>query len=82
MGEIVTIKQHQVDYPKWLNLELWQMYIEKRIEIKKPLTERAERMAIRKLGMMIDEGLYTQEEIMVHNLSEEWQGLFMPNWKK
>ena len=69
------------EYPKWLHLDLWQEYIQKRIEIGKPLNERSERMAIKKLGMMIDLGTYTQDEIMVHNLSEDWQGLFMPTWK-
>ena len=74
MGEIINIKSEQV-YPKWLNVELWKEYVEHRKEIKSPMTERAERMGIRKLGRLVDDG-DSQEDILETAIFNNWKGLW------
>ena len=66
-------------YPKWLNIELWKEYVEHRKEIKSPMSERAERMGINKLGRLIDEG-NDQTDLLETAIFNNWKGLW--NLKK
>ena len=79
LAEIINIKKQQ--YPDWLIVDLWHEYVEHRKEIKKPLSERSERMALRKLKRLIDAG-GDQEDILETAVMNGWQGLFMPDNKQ
>lgn len=63
-------------YPEWLDVELWQEYVEYRIDLKQPLTARAERMAMKLLGKFIKEGGDQQLIVMRTIVSAKWTGLF------
>ena len=67
------------EYPKWLHVELWKEYVEHRKEIGSPMTERAERMGINKLGRLIDEG-NDQTDLLETAIFNNWKGLW--NLKK
>ena len=76
LAEVINIKKAQ--YPDWLDVDLWSEYVEHRKEIKRPMSERAERMALRKLKRLIDSG-GDQNEILENAVMNGWQGLFMPD---
>lgn len=71
-------KKKNIEYPEWLNLNLWLEYKKHRSEIKKKLTPSSEKKAMLKLKGFIDEG-YSQDQIINDSIAGGWQGLFRPN---
>lgn len=74
MGEVVNMNQES-DFPRWLNQELWEEYKLHRKDLKRPLTPRAEKMAINRLARLIDKGS-DQEEIIEQTIANGWIGLW------
>ena len=70
-------KRNGVNYPDWLDRELWQSYKDHRIALKAKLTKRAEELAITKLKKLIAEG-NDQREIIDNCIENGWKGLFPP----
>lgn len=73
MSELKLVEKQ---YPDWLDIELWQDFIEYRNEIKSPLTPKGEKRALRKLERLIAEG--GDQELIIENtiISGKWKGLF------
>lgn len=70
-----TITKDSVDYPGWLDLEIWKEFKKMRVKIKKPLTEYAEKLAIKK----IEEMNYSDSDklrVIKKSIFHSWQGLF------
>ena len=61
--------------PSWINEEDWNGFVEMRKKIKKPLTDRAKKMALESLRKLRDSG---QDPNLVLQQSEfnNWKGLF------
>lgn len=65
-----------MDLPYWLPSELWGEWIEYRRQDKgKPASERSQRMTIKKLGRLRDEG-YCPVRLLEMAIEREWQGVY------
>jgi len=69
-------KKTTIEYPNWLNVELWNKFKEMRTKIKAPMTQFAEERAITKLEKLIESNGSTQEEIVGRSIDSCWKGLF------
>jgi len=67
-------------YPEWLNKKLWAEFKKHRVKLKKPMTERAEELAIGKLKKIMDRG-YSQQEIIDNVILKGWQGIYPPPYE-
>lgn len=64
-----------LDIPSWLPKEAWESFRSHRIQIKKPMTEEAERLTILKLESLKKDGndpISVLEQSVMHG----WQGIF------
>src|SRR2546429_671442 len=61
--------------PEWIPEEPWNGYIEMRVQMKKPMTERAKQMAVRKLADLRSQG-YDPGEVLDQSIFMCWLGLF------
>lgn len=61
------------EYPSWLDQGLWHEFKEHRKDLKSPMTDRAEKMAIKKLEKM---GVEQHREIIEESIINGWKGLF------
>ncbi|RLI17543.1 hypothetical protein DRO49_03505 [Candidatus Bathyarchaeota archaeon] len=69
-----NIKENII-YPDWLDLQLWKEYKKMRIRIKKPLTDYAEKLALKKLTNMN----YSDKDklrVIKQTIFHSWQGFF------
>lgn len=62
-------------YPDWLPLEAWEGFKAMRKTIKKPMTARAETMAIKMLDTLRLQG-ENVELVLMQSEYHGWQGLF------
>ena len=67
-----------MNYPEWLDQELWKEYIKHRIRIKKPMTPFAEKLNIDKLSLIMKTTHLTQQTIMNNVIEMGWQGIYAP----
>ena len=63
--------------PLWLDQESWAGFIEMRKRIKKPLTDKAAKIAIGKLESWRTDG-YNPTAILDEAIMNNWQGLYLP----
>lgn len=61
--------------PDWLPMEEWQEFIKMRKTIKKPLTEYAQKLAIKTLIALRQQG-HSPEDVLNQSILNCWQGLF------
>ncbi len=61
--------------PDWLPEDLWEEFCGHRDDLKKPLTERAKRMALRRLEKFRAEGCNVEDMLEVAILNG-WQGIW------
>jgi hypothetical protein len=64
--------------PDWVPKEAWNSYLEMRNRIKKPATNHAMELAVRKLEELANEG-YSPAIVLEQSILNSWQGLFTPN---
>jgi len=64
-------------YPDWLDLDLWKDFKDHRQKLKKPMTERAEKINITELQKIIKDG-YSQKVIVELSISKGWQSFYRP----
>jgi hypothetical protein len=69
-----TANQENI-FPPGLKPDTWEDFIKHRIEIKKPMTSRAEYMALKKLRKFADQG-QDANQIVENSIIGGWQGLF------
>jgi len=72
-----SIKNKGVIYPDWLNQELFGEFVKMRKLIKKPMTDKAQELAIGKLKKLMDQG-HSQNEIIELAVENSWQGFYAP----
>lgn len=63
--------------PGWLPLELWEAFLAMRVKIKKPATEYAQKLLIKKLDNFRTHGLDITE-ILEQSITNGWQDLYAP----
>lgn len=61
--------------PTWLSEEAWDGYVEMRTKIKKPMTERAKKMAVRRLDELRCKG-WDPSMVLDQSTFMCWQGLY------
>lgn len=64
-----------MDLPTWIDEEVWQEFIAYRCEMKKPLSERAQRMTLKRLEGFLRRGFDPNESLM-NSIVNGWQGVF------
>jgi len=62
-------------FPEWIPQEEFEEYRKMRIKIKKPMTDKAVELAIKKLEDLNLDG-YDPKEILEQSILNSWQGLF------
>jgi len=70
-------KEVEVELPDWLPKDLWEEYLNMRRQIKKPLTSFGQRLAIKNLNKLREQG-YDVGEIIETSISRCWLGFFPP----
>lgn len=68
------------ELPDWIDAEAWAGYVEMRKAIKKPMTERAKKLALNKLVELRAKG-YDPNAILDEATFSSWQGLWEPKAK-
>lgn len=63
--------------PSWLPQEVWNEYVKMRRKIRKPLTDYAEKLAIKKLAELKACG-YDPVAVLEDSIFNDWAGLFAP----
>lgn len=61
--------------PDWLPANDWKAYLEMRIKIRKPMTDRAKELAIRELDRLRARG-HPPDKVLEQSVLNSWQGLF------
>lgn len=64
-----------IEIPEWIPLEEFEEYKKMRIKIKKPMTDKAIDLAIKKLETLKSEG-DDPKEVLEQSILNSWQGLF------
>ena len=64
-----------MDLPQWVPLDAWEGFCEMRQRMRKPLTERAKKLAIRRLDQLRRKG-YEPGMILDQSTFMGWQGLW------
>jgi len=68
-----TTKAIIVIYPEWLDMELWNAFVDMRKKLKKPMTDYAQKLALVK----IEKDFKGQENAVIEqSLIHSWQGFF------
>lgn len=65
------------DLPDWVPGEDWTAFVQMRNRMKKPMTDKARQLAIRKLGQMRDTG-HDPSSVLQQSILNCWQDLFPP----
>jgi len=63
--------------PEWIDEKKWQDFIDMRIRIKKPMTERAKELAIGKLEKIKEDG-FDPNESLDNSTFHDWQDIYPP----
>lgn len=65
-----------MELPAWLPEEAWQEWVEyRRDDKKKTASERSQRMTLRKLARLREEG-FDPVLLIEHAIEHEWQGIY------
>lgn len=64
--------------PEFVNKELWECFVEMRLEKKKPLTERAIKLTIKDLGEFENKQKGFANLALENAIKGSWQGVFEP----
>jgi hypothetical protein len=73
-----TSKKKDTFYPDWLDKNLWKEFKKMRVKIKKPMTEFAEKKAIKRLKEIMDKG-FSQEDVVSVSIEKCWQTFYEPH---
>lgn len=63
------------DLPEWVDTETWKDFEQMRKKIRKPLTDAARRLAIKKLVQLYREG-HDPKDVLEQSILNAWQGLW------
>ena len=65
----------KIDLPDWMPVEAWDGFVEMRRKSKKPLTDRAAQLIVKKLASLRDQG-DDPGEVLDRSTVNGWQGVF------
>jgi phage replication O-like protein O len=65
----------EIELPEFIDKELWQSFIDMRKKIKKPATDKAQELLIKKLTGYYQDG-ENVNQILENSIINSWQGLF------
>ena len=68
-------KKEKIAIPNWIPKEEFEEYKKMRVKIKKPMTDRAVELAVKKLETLKSEG-YDPQQVLEQSILNSWQGLF------
>jgi len=78
----IEASKEVVELPGWLKIETWTNFLEHRVEIKAPMTVKAQRLMIEKLCGLCAETGESPEEIFNRSIMNGWKGIFPPDGNK
>jgi len=70
-----TPQKTPFDLPDWIPLDHWSAFVEMRQKIRKPLTDYAKRLAVRKLKNLQEQG-HPPAQVLMQSAFNSWAGLF------
>lgn len=76
--ETPKAKEPSFVLPDWVPLDSWEAWVEMRVKIKKPLTDRAKALALKKLKGFVDQG-QSAADVLDRSTLNNWQDLFAVN---
>lgn len=65
-----------MEYPEWLDTELWSEFKQHRKELHKPFSSIAENRAIKKIWRLSQEQRVNPSDIIEQTLDNGWMGFF------
>lgn len=65
------------ELPAWLPLEQWEAFLAMRVKIKKPATEYAQKLLLKKLEKFHSQGV-SVTEVLEQSITSGWQDLYAP----
>lgn len=68
---------HAFELPDWIPTEHWNAWIEARTKARKPITDYAKRLAVRKLDNFRDRG-HPPAQVLMRSAMNGWADLFEP----
>ena len=71
------IAAEAAELPSWVPVESWEAFLEMRKKLRKPLTARAQKMLISKLGQFRAKG-FDPAEVLDQSTMNSYQGIFEP----
>lgn len=63
--------------PGWLPLEAWEAFLAMRVKIKKPATDYAQKLLLKKLAAFVAQGIDPQI-VLDQSITSGWQDLYAP----
>lgn len=63
--------------PAWMPLEAWEAFLAMRVKIKKPATEYAQRLLVKKLAQFVADG-HDPLVVLERSITQGWQDLYAP----
>lgn len=73
-------KTVDVEIPEWLDKQLWQSWIDHRKQMRKPMTEKAVEISVKRLNEFRARG-HTPKQVIELAIERGWVGLFEPSEK-
>ena len=74
----IIIKGKEIDLPEFINKDLFIAFVEMRIKIKKPLTEVATDLLIKKLTKFENKQVGFANQALENSIESSYQGVFEP----
>lgn len=65
-----------IEIPDWLDAQTWQDFEDMRRKLRKPLTDAARRLAIRKLESLYREYGHRPKDVLEQSILNGWQSLW------
>lgn len=63
--------------PAWVPGDAWESFVETRVKIRAPMTDRAKTLAVAELGKLRDQG-HDPRAVLEQSVLRGWRGLFAP----
>lgn len=70
----VVIPQHLADNPDFM--EAWTGFLEMRVTIKRPATDYAQKLLLKKLGRLSDQKVQVAIQILEESITKNWQDIY------
>jgi hypothetical protein len=72
------VEKSSFSLPDWVPKDLWDGFLEMRQKIRKPATEKAKQLLVKKLSTLQAIG-FQPDKVLEQSIINGWQGLFEPH---